>query len=455
MAEAASYDLPRKLVHVGVGAFSLLLAKLEWWQAAIAAVVALLFNLLILPALVGRRLHKGHEASRFSLGIVLYPATVLALILLYPHRLEIAAGAWALLAVGDPSAAVAGRAIGSGKLPWNREKSWAGTIAYAVLGGLACGFLILWTRPGHFSGGETLALALVGGVVGAIVESLPTKLDDNVTAPILASIPLALLATTFDGPSAWPLLAGPGSVKRLGVALLVNGAVLALALGTRILSVSGAVSGFVVGSAMLFFGGWPGYAILWTFFALGTVVTKWKYAQKAKVGAAQANRGKRGAKEAFANCTTGVSAAALMAGCGARADLAGFRAGLAVALVASFATALADTFGSEVGSALGKTPRLVTTWKKVPPGTDGAVSIPGTLAGVVGGALVAAVGVATHLVPMKAAPVIVVAAVLASLLESFLGATLERKNLIDNEVQNFANTLAGALLAASLLRFVR
>ena len=102
-----------------------------------------------------------------------------------------------------------------------------------------------------------------------------------------------------------------------------------------------------------------------------------------------------------------------------------------------------------MGKAFGRRTFLVTTLRPVPPGTDGAMSVEGTLAGVAASLLVAALGVAAGLLPAAALWLLPIAAFVANLLESLLGATLERRGLLDNEAVNFLNTLAAALFAAA------
>jgi len=53
-----------------------------------------------------------------------------------------------------------------------------------------------------------------------------------------------------------------------------------------------------------------------------------------------------------------------------------------IGFVASFGSKLSDTVSSEVGKGYGKTTYLITTLARVPRGTEGAVSVEGTLAGV-------------------------------------------------------------------------
>jgi uncharacterized protein (TIGR00297 family) len=86
----------------------------------------------------------------------------------------------------------------------------------------------------------------------------------------------------------------------------------------------------------------------------------------------------------------------------------------------------------------------------VPRGTDGAVSLEGTLAGIGAALLVGAAGAAAGLYPAAGVAAVVVAAFVATTLESIVGATLEQRGLLDNDAVNFLNSLAGALLAAGL-----
>mmetsp|Transcript_1800 Transcript_1800/g.4340 ORF Transcript_1800/g.4340 Transcript_1800/m.4340 type:complete len:203 (-) Transcript_1800:28-636(-) len=118
--------------------------------------------------------------------------------------------------------------------------------------------------------------------------------------------------------------------------------------------------------------------------------------------------------------------------------------------VASLSTKLADTFASEIGKAYGKTTFLITTFERVNPGTEGAVSLEGTLASVVGGAVLALYGWGVGLVSLKGVGIATMAAFIATNVESLLGATIQGKKGLEfmtNEVVNFLNTLIGASIA--------
>src|SRR2546426_1442691 len=95
-------EAKRKLVHMGVGGFALLLRFMTWRQAALMAVAAFFFNGHALPRLGGRGLWREADRGRgYPLGILLYPLPVLALILVFHDELWKAAAGWGLPALRD------------------------------------------------------------------------------------------------------------------------------------------------------------------------------------------------------------------------------------------------------------------------------------------------------------------------------------------------------------------
>jgi len=111
----------RKAVHAATGLFALTFRWLDWKAAAAVAAAALLFNLFAMP-LLGRQLYRDASRKRDP-GIVAYAVMVLALVLLLrDHYLPIAAAVWAMMAFGDPAAAIAGELLEGARLPWNRSK---------------------------------------------------------------------------------------------------------------------------------------------------------------------------------------------------------------------------------------------------------------------------------------------------------------------------------------------
>jgi len=196
--------------------------------------------------------------------------------------------------------------------------------------------------------------------------------------------------------------------------------------------------------------GWKGWTLCVLYLFLGSIVTKIKLAEKEKMGIAEGRGGRRGPENVWGSAATGLMCAVASV----PATTLGISSSIyKLAYVASIATKLADTFASEIGKAFGKTTFLITTLERVEPGTEGAVSLEGTLAAVLGGTLLSLYGYAVGLLDSVPAVIIsIVASFLATNAESVIGATLQGKKgfkWMTNEVVNFFNTLIGAFIAIS------
>ena len=115
-------------------------------------------------------------------------------------------------------------------------------------------------------------------------------------------------------------------------------------------------------------------------------------------------------------------------------------------LAAALAEAAADTLSSELGEVLGGDPRLLTTFQRVPAGTDGAISVAGTLAGLTGAAAVAIVSSVALSFTAFQTLTVWFAATVGLFADSFLGAVFERRGWLNNDGVNFLSTLASAAL---------
>ena len=195
--------------------------------------------------------------------------------------------------------------------------------------------------------------------------------------------------------------------------------------------------------------GWKGWTVCVLYLILGSAVTKVKFAEKEKLGIAEGRGGRRGPENVWGSAATGLMCA--VASIQPSGSLLGIPSNLyLLGYVASLSTKLADTFASEIGKAYGKTTFLITTLERVEPGTEGAISAEGSAASVVGGALLSLYGWLVGLISGPAVPISIVAAFIATNIESLLGATLQGKDnfqWVTNEVINFLNTLIGAMIA--------
>ncbi len=124
---------------------------------------------------------------------------------------------------------------------------------------------------------------------------------------------------------------------------------------------------------------------------------------------------------------------------------------LAALVLAALGEATADTVSSELGQAFGGTPYLLTTFRPAAPGTDGAVSLLGTAAGMAGAALVTATGVWAMHLSLRDGALALAGAVAGLFFDSFLGATVERRGWLNNDLVNFSSTAFAALTTLLLL----
>jgi uncharacterized protein (TIGR00297 family) len=442
-------ELARRVVHVGCVAFAFLLRWLTWWQGALLAVAAFLFNWQVLPRVGGRGMWRGPDVARgYPVGILAYPLAVLGLILLFRDRLWMAAAGWGILAVGDGMASLVGQTAGGPRLPWNPRKGWAGFAAFCAFGTAAAALLAAWTArlpldPSAAHWPRTLGVAFALALACALVESLPTTLDDNVTVPLAVALVLPLFAAVEPA----LLFEDPLFARRALVGLAVNAAIAVPAFLARSIDLSGAVSAVVIGTAITAGLGLPGLALIVAFFVLGTATTKLGYRVKAARGIAQEKGGARGWRHALANGAVPALVALLAAM--APPDL---RPLLVLAYAAAVATAAADTCSSEVGKAYGRRTYLITTFAPAAPGTEGAVSLEGTLGGLAGGVAVGAVGAATGLFGWPAALLVGCAGLLGSLAESVIGTFAGRRGWMDDNLLNATNTAIGAVSVVLLAR---
>ena len=227
---------------------------------------------------------------------------------------------------------------------------------------------------------------------------------------------------------------------QLLMALLVTAAFALLAYALGMISRSGAIGGLLVGTAIYASLGPQGFAVLAFFVVGGSLLTRFGYRRKQRTGTAQDQGGRRGARNAVANCAVAVSCALLAAATGLEL--------FTIAFVASVGAAFADTSESEIGQLFSRTPRMITTLRKVPPGSDGAISLAGTIAGVAAACLTATLALTLGLLESpQTALLVALAAFLGTVADSLIGAHYPR---IGNEATNVLCTLVAAVLAPIL-----
>lgn len=232
------------------------------------------------------------------------------------------------------------------------------------------------------------------------------------------------------------------------IALTINVVLLGIAwfLPKKLLTPFGYLNALVLGILVWGTLGWRGYLIVMLFFLFGSAITFVGIEQKKAEGIAEERSGVRGAGNVWGSALAGtICAIATFFSPSPIKEL------FILGYVASFCTKVSDTTASEVGKAYGKTTYLITTLKSVPRGTEGAVSLEGTLAGIAASIVIAVIAWAIGMINLIGIIWCVIAAFIATTIESLIGATLEsRFTWLTNDLVNFINTVIGAILAIVL-----
>lgn len=267
-------------------------------------------------------------------------------------------------------------------------------------------------------------------------------------AVLLLLVPATAIWITLIAGEAWnvrdPVLV-QAAILGVGLAALVS--------VTRTATAGGAITGAILAAALyLQTPGW--HTALWpllVLMALTFAATRFGRRRKEQLGIAESRRGRR-ASQVAANLGVAALAGIPLSEIHVFSPETFRQRAALVAMIAALAEATADTLSSELGQVLGREPRLVTNFHRVPVGTDGAISLLGTLLGCTGAALIVAASMPALGLTESEALIALAGGIFGLLVDSVLGATLERRGWLNNDAVNALSTLAAALLAAALIR---
>ncbi|MGD1867232.1 MAG: TIGR00297 family protein [Phormidesmis sp.] len=239
------------------------------------------------------------------------------------------------------------------------------------------------------------------------------------------------------------------------VAVVINTVLIAIALliPKKLLTPAGYANAWLLGVIVWTAFGWQAYTTTLFYFFAGSAVTKIGMATKEAYGIAEDRGGVRGPGNVWGSALTGALCAlgvVVLSGLAPNA-LSVWRPLLALGFVASFSTKLSDTTATEIGKAYGERTFLITTLQPVPRGTEGAVSLEGTLAGIGGSIALALVAWVCGLITPYGVGLCMIAAFIATTVESLIGATLEGQfGWLTHDLVNIINTTVGALVTDGL-----
>jgi len=213
------------------------------------------------------------------------------------------------------------------------------------------------------------------------------------------------------------LTASAAQVAQIAIGMFFALLVVVLSYKARFLSFSGSVMTFVLAIAVFGLGGWAFTVPMLTFFFLSSLLSKVGKKTKQKFKNTFEKSGVRDYAQVLAN--GGIPGVLVILHYFWPSEIFYYL------YLLSLAVATADTWSTELGVLSPGKPRLITTFKKVEPGISGAISIFGTLGGLLGSFLILLSGLL--FVSMSATLFLILwgFAFLGDLLDSLIGATLQ------------------------------
>lgn len=187
-------ELRRRLWHISPGLLPILS-----WAIPHRDPMSLRFQLIaggiivFLAVALWRRYHtvvRTGEQNGLT-GVVGYAASILLTLLLFPAHEQLGQTVLIVLAFGDGSATLGGLLVGGRALPWNREKSWAGTASFVGIGAPLASLTFWAIAQPKVPVMAAVICGTTATIVAAVAESLPLRINDNVRVGIAAAVSVA------------------------------------------------------------------------------------------------------------------------------------------------------------------------------------------------------------------------------------------------------------------------
>jgi len=465
----------RRLVHILVGCMVCVGPFLFENQFPLLLVAAV-FTVLNFFAIKADLLKGIHETDRISYGTVYFPISFFILVCWFWHKdLAILQTAMLIMALGDPVASWVGE---SRKKPrqfkiLTEKKSLQGSAAMFLVS-FVVAVLSMKIFRGIFQDQASIGwqTAIIFGFFTAIfatgAETISHKGTDNLMVPIGAGV---ILDALYNGT--------PELQFQLMLWMGITVIIAVITYSIKALSLSGAMGAWLLGTVVFGLGGVEWMIPVIMFFVFSTLLTKVGKKHKKKLETIFEKTGNRDIYQVFAN--GGIAMIATMCWHFLAATWPNIEMFWYMIFLGAIAAATADTWGTEIGAFSTHEPVSIKTFRHVPQGTSGGLTIIGTSGALFGSFLIAVTGKYALLffadidMSWNAVILIAVAGLLGAFVDSFLGATIQAQykcptcgkqtektshcgnetiplvtgnKWINNDVVNFINTAAGGLLGA-------
>lgn len=366
-------------------------------------------------------------------------------LLIRPDRfpLFIIGGAFAISTFGNGAADIILKSESHGNIPKSSITPYSAkpSIVFLIAGSIVASFAGVWiwfiseTSLYRVTFSMIFFLAVLGAITGALLRSIISR-QENIIIPLGSAMTMWLFYAF-------------GFSYRVDTLNLIEILVFAFTLGylaykVRIADISAMLSATLLGVVIIIASNISWFFMLLTFFLLGGLFTRYKYSYKRSLGIAEGKGGVRGYKNVFSNSLAALS---LAVGYGI---FPAYDQLILSAYLGSVATATGDTLASEIGQTYKGKPRMITTFKKAPVGTDGAISNLGEGAAFLGSLVIAILTFIFIQQDLTLAFVIVAGGFIGTNIDSVLGATLQQKGYLTNNGVNLFATISGAIITGFL-----
>ena len=428
----------------------ILLAILLPFFPHIYIVVAFLPFLFIL--LLKSRQHSAHLSSLSGLSLGVFIIGFLAILMKYSgyeFSLYIVGASISITCAGSMAACVI--RLRGGRKPELNDKfiSATSSIGLIVIGALTACIIAYWIvcwQNISVTLSQLFFLSLIGAVTGALVESIPSGTDKNLTM-ILGSSMIMWLFASFGYYV---------NFSHLSAIFIFSLFLAYLAYRFDIADVSAMLSATLLGVLIIVFTNFNWYLILISFFLLGGAFTRYGYDYKHIMGIAQGKGGVRSYENVLCNSIT---ALILAVAYGMYHEIyPELGAVLMFAYLGAVATATGDTLASEIGETYRGKPVMITNLKPAKPGTDGAVSKLGELVCIAGSVIIGVLAIVLGVIDLPASGpvtyvlwmlIVVLGGFLGTNFDSLLGATFQHRGWLSNSGVNLVATMSGAFISGA------
>ncbi|MBN2009722.1 DUF92 domain-containing protein [candidate division KSB1 bacterium] len=403
-----SPEVTRKVVHIITGIF-VALTPMFFSSSLPMLIIAGTFGIVNFVAIRLGKLTSYNGTGRISYGTVYYPFAFFILTALFWHHSKIILiTSMLILALADASAAIVGRTV---KRPISyrlggEKKSIQGSAAMFIVTLLVV-IMVWWSKSPNGVAIYTktiVIMALLTAVIATVCEAISYRGSDNLTVPIGSAFVMHLM------------IFRPELVTGFTIGMLLAAIIALISYKLRFLSNSGTVATFLLGTIVFGIGGWNFALPILSFFILSSLISKLGKKRKKIVADTFEKSSQRDMWQVWANGGVG---------------------GIIVLLhylyphpvwyylfLASVAAATADTWGTEIGVFSKFSPRHILTFRRVPTGTSGGVTLLGSLGGIIGSLVIA-----SHLfmkeTDLSLLVTITLAGFIGSIFDSIAGATIQ------------------------------